>query len=148
MGELLKIIYYLTYFDRRVLAIPIVTSLDSAILPLPKEFIVAGMSLLIAFASGLDGIFQWQHTWREYSRRIVQIETLIGWWEIQVAKAKQLSDPKDISASLGEAVEKLLRAVEEAVSAEMDAFFSVIPKLQTAQAPQASATSATEVRDE
>jgi hypothetical protein len=39
------------------LCIPLITSVDRTLLPLSKEVIVAVMSLCIAFASGLEGIF-------------------------------------------------------------------------------------------
>jgi hypothetical protein len=88
------------------------------------------MSLLIALAGGLEGLHQWQRTWREYSSQIVQIETLIGLWEIQVAKARQLSDAKEVSDTLGKATEKLLSSVNQAVMTEMGTFFSEREKAQ------------------
>jgi hypothetical protein len=113
------------------LAIPVVVTFSPAeIGPVQKELIVSLMSLLIALAGGLEGMHQWQRTWREYSTRIVQIETRIGLWEIQVARARQLSDAKEVSDILGEATEKLLSSVNEAVTTEMGTFFSEREKAQ------------------
>jgi len=107
------------------LGIPVVVTFSpAAIGPVQKELIVSLMSLLIALAGGLEGLHQWQRTWREYSTRIVQIETLIGLWEIQVARARQLSDAKEVVDILGKATEKLLSSVNEAVTTEMGTFFS------------------------
>jgi hypothetical protein len=115
------------------LSIPIVASLDLTILGLPNKLILSLMSMLIALASGLEGIHQWQLTWKDYSGRIVEIETLIGLWEVQVAKAKQLHDVNDISNLLASSTEKLLTEVNKTVSAEMESFFTAVPPLQTSQ---------------
>jgi hypothetical protein len=88
------------------------------------------MSVLIALASGLEGIHQWQLTWKEYSGRIVQIETLIGLWEVQLVRARQLSDINEALSVLAWSTEKLLKEVNNAVSTEMESFFSTIPKLE------------------
>ncbi len=113
------------------LAIPVVVTFSpAAIGSVRRELIVSLMSLLIALAGGLEGLHQWQRTWREYSTRIVQIETLIGLWEIQLAKARQLSDAKEVSDILGKATEKLLSSVNEAVTTEMGTFFSEREKAQ------------------
>jgi hypothetical protein len=112
------------------LAIPIVTNLDFAALGLSK-LIISAMSLLIALITGLNEVFRWQHLWKEYSERIVQIDTLIGLWEIEVAKARHLSDPEKISEKLGEATEELVKSVETAVLTEMGTFFPTTPKKQT-----------------
>ena len=61
------------------------------------KLIISIMSLLIALIGGLEGIHQWEQTWKEYSRRIVQIETFIGVWDIEIASARQLPDLKDAS---------------------------------------------------
>lgn len=113
------------------LAIPLVVTFSPAAIGLePSKLIVSLMSLLIALAGGLEGLHQWQRTWREYSARIVQIETLIGLWEIQVAKARELSDGKDVSDILGKATETLLSSVKEAVMTEMGTFFTEREKAQ------------------
>ena len=113
------------------LAIPLVVTFSpDAIGFVQKNLIVSLMSLLIALAGGLEGLHQWQRTWKEYSTRIVHIETLIGLWEIQVARARQLSDAKEVSDILGKATEKLLSSVNEAVTTEMGTFFSEREKAQ------------------
>lgn len=113
------------------LAIPLVVTFSPDTIGLvQKELIVSVMALLIALAGGLEGLHQWQRTWREYSTRIVQIETLIGQWEIQVVKAGQLSDAKEVSDMLGRATEKLLSSVNEAVTTEMGTFFFEREKAQ------------------
>lgn len=113
------------------LAIPIVTNLGLNVTPHQLNMIITFMSLSIALASGLDGLHQWRTTWREYSKAIVQIETLIGLWGVKVANARQLANHDEVSKALGNATEELLRKVEEATFAEMDTFFSArsaIPK--------------------
>ncbi len=111
------------------LAIPIVANSDFMAVPIA----VSAMSLAIAFISGVSELRRWQHTWKEYSQGIVQIETLIGSWEIKVAEARQLSRPEEISAALGTATEELLRLVTQAVSAEMEDFFRPAPKAPPTQ---------------
>jgi hypothetical protein len=106
------------------LAIPIVVALDVPAWPLPKDLVVSLMSLAIALASGLEGLHQWQRTWREYSSRIVQIETLIGRWDLAVMGARSLADSNAAEAALRKATEDLLLSVEQAVLTEMDTFFS------------------------
>jgi low affinity Fe/Cu permease len=112
------------------LSIPLVASVDFTIFGMPNTFVVSLMSVLIALASGLEGIHQWQLTWKEYSGRIVQIETLIGLWEVQLVRARQLSDINEASSVLAWSTEKLLKEVNNAVSTEMESFFSTIPKLE------------------
>ena len=106
------------------LAIPVVVAFDATAWPVPKELIVSLMSLTIALVSGLEGQHQWQRTWREYSSRIVQIETLIGRWDLEVMVASHLSDSKEADERLRKATENLMLSVEQAVLTEMDAFFS------------------------
>lgn len=117
------------------LVIPIITNLkfiSPASLPwLTKDLIVSTISLVIAFVTGISTLYQWQSTWKEYSKRIVQIDMLIGLWEIEVEEARHLSDSKSYSNALKEATEKLLRSVENAVSTEMEAFFSASQKTET-----------------
>jgi len=115
------------------LVIPIVANLDFTIPWLSTGIIVSIMSLLIAFLSGLGELHQWQHTWQEYSKAIVQIEALIGSWEIEVAGARQLSQPKEISDKLAKATHALLESVEQIVLIEMRAFFATTPKAPSAQ---------------
>ena len=113
------------------LAIPVaVTFSPDKIGSVPKDLMVSVMALLIALAGGLEGQHQWQRTWREYSTRIVQIETLIGLWEIEVARAGQLSDAKEASDAMGKATENLLSSVNQAVTTEMNTFFSEREKAQ------------------
>jgi hypothetical protein len=120
------------------LLIPIVVNFDftGPWTWLSKTLIVSLMSLSIAFVSGLSELCQWQSLWKEYSKRVVQIETLIGIWEIEVANARQLSDPREISAVLGKATETLLKSVDMAVVTEMETFFAAVPKAQAAQGSQ------------
>ncbi len=110
------------------LVIPIVTNLKftyPASAPwLTKEIIVSIISLVIAFVTGLSTLFQWSSTWKEYSSQIVQIDKLIGLWELEVAHARHISDQeKDISVYLQKATEKLINSVENLVSTEMRTFF-------------------------
>lgn len=106
------------------LAIPIVINLDLDVTPHQQRMVITFMSLSIALASGLDGLHQWRTTWREYSKAIVHIKTLIGLWEVEVANARRLANNDEVSKALGAATEELLRKVEEATFAEMDTFFS------------------------
>lgn len=109
------------------LVIPVVANLDFAA---PwKGIIVSIMSLFIALISGLAEFHQWQRTWQEYSKAIVQIEGLMDSWELDVARARQLSHPKEISEELAEVTETLLESVEQIVLTEMRAFFAATPKL-------------------
>ena len=65
------------------LLIPIVVNFDfiNHSTWLSKTLIVSLMSLSIAFVSGLSELCQWpQSLWKEYSKKVVQIETLIGIW--------------------------------------------------------------------
>jgi len=113
------------------LTIPLVVTFSPAAIGLvQKELIISLMSLLIALAGGLEGLHQWQRTWREYSARIVEIETLIGLWEIQVSKARLLSDVGEGAEILSQATEKLLSSVNESVMREMGTFFSEREKAQ------------------
>jgi hypothetical protein len=117
------------------LTIPIVVHIDQTTFELlSQNLVVSLMSVLIALAGGLEGLHQWQLTWREYSSRIVQIETLIALWEVQVARARQLSEAKDASEALYAATEHLLLSVEKAVLTEMEGFFSERSKTQQRQA--------------
>jgi hypothetical protein len=88
------------------------------------------MSLSIALVTGLDGLHQWRTTWREYSRAIVQIKTLIELWKVKVAGARQLGNHDDVSKALGEATEELLRKVEAVNLREQDIFFSARSAIQ------------------
>ncbi|MDM0116718.1 SLATT domain-containing protein [Variovorax sp. J22R133] len=129
--------FYAQWFGAAVLiislAIPFVTNFGSELVTQRRvDMIVTLMSLLIAAASGLDGLHQWRTTWREYSKGIVQLRTLIGLWDVKVANARQLTNHDQVSKALGEATEELLNKVEQTVSAEMDTFFSArsaIPKI-------------------
>ena len=115
------------------LVIPIVANLDFTARGLSKELSVSVMSLLIALITGLNEVFRWQHLWKEYSERIVKIDTLIGLWEIEVANARQLSDPKEVSTVLGKATQNLVNSVQQTVSTEMETFFRATPRTQSAQ---------------
>jgi hypothetical protein len=106
------------------LAIPIVTNLHLNVTQPSLNMIVTFMSLSIALLTGLDGLHQWRTTWREYSKAIVRITTLIGSWEVKVANARQLANRDEVSKTLGNATEELLSKVEEAKVTEMDTFFS------------------------
>jgi hypothetical protein len=106
------------------LTIPIITNLDLKVPQHLLNLIITSMSLLIALVSGLEGLHQWRTTWKEYSKSIVQIKTLIGLWEIKVAKARRLTNHDDIAKELSEATEKLLSEVEKVTFAEMGAFFA------------------------
>jgi hypothetical protein len=112
------------------LSIPLIASLDYPMFGFPRRFIMSLMSAVIALASGLEGIHQWQLTWKEYSGRIVQIETMIGLWEAQLVKARQLYDIEEVSSVLASSTEKLLKEVNNSVSTEMESFFSTIPKFE------------------
>jgi len=90
----------------------------------PKDLTISIMSLLIALAAGLEGMHQWQQTWKDYSRAIVQIETLVGVWEIEILCAERLANVEDASKALDTATKMLLSSVERVVSAEMEGFFS------------------------
>lgn len=115
------------------LAIPIVTNLDLPVTQHQLNMIITFMSLSIALVSGLDGLHQWRTTWREYSKAITLITTLIGLWEVKVANARHLGSHDEVSKALGEATEELLRKSEEAVLAEMDTFFSARSAIQKSE---------------
>ena len=110
------------------LVIPIVTNLKFTFFAsapwLTKELIVSAMSLVIAFITGINTLFQWQSTWKEYSSSIVQIDKLIGLWELEVAHARRLSDSEiNTSKYLQKVTENLINSVENTVSTEMKTFF-------------------------
>lgn len=115
------------------LVIPVVANIDFT--ASRKGITISILSLLIAFISGFSEIHQWQRNWREYSKAIVQIEGLIGLWEIEVTKTRlkagQLPDPKEvkeISGQLARATDILLESVEKIVLTEMQAFFATAVK--------------------
>ena len=112
------------------LAIPIVTNVGFDLTPHQLNMIITVMSLSIALVTGLDGLHQWRTTWREYSRAIVQIKTLIELWKVKVAGARQLGNHDDVSKALGEATEELLRKVEAVNLREQDIFFSARSAIQ------------------
>jgi hypothetical protein len=119
------------------LAIPVVaTSGLEKLGPVKIEIIISLMSLLIALTSGLEGLHQWQRTWREYSSRIVQIEGFLGSWETDVMSARYLADSHQVSEALRKATERLLQAVGQSVLTEMDIFFSERSRAQ--QDPRAA----------
>lgn len=86
--------------------------------------IVSLMSLSIAFISGLEGLKQWRKTWKDYSKAIVDIETLINRWEIEVASAKQSTNSKEVDEKLKKATQNLVGQVELTVETEMGGFFA------------------------
>jgi hypothetical protein len=115
------------------LTIPIVTNFGDSLVDFPSKLIISIMSLLIALAGGLEGMHQWQQTWKEYSRRIVQIETFIGLWDIEIARAERLANVEDASEAVSTATEKLLSSVESDVLKEMEAFFSQRSRAQQSE---------------
>jgi len=104
--------------------------------------IVSILSLLIALISGIRESTQWTRLWREYSQAIVEIEALIGAWEIEIAKARSLTDLTKITDILEKATTTLLASVNKIVLAEMGAFFTVIPKTPQAQVQHDEPTAA------
>ena len=73
--------------------------------------------------SGLQELFKWESVWKEYSRRIIEIESSIGLWELEVTRASRLSDASKVDDKLFEATNWLLRAVDQSVLTEMEKFF-------------------------
>lgn len=121
------------------LLIPLVSNLENfkiQVLDVLKDkttFIVSVMSLMIAFISGLEQLHQWRKTWQDYSKAIVDIETFINEWEIEVAAAKQLPNPEEVNKKLKVATQNLVRKVELTVETEMGGFFAARNKDQVDQ---------------
>lgn len=144
--------FYIKYIDKKrlpaerakaiilglSLLIPIVANLPG--FDPYKGIIVAVMSLSIALLSGLNDLYQWEHLWRAYSQARIQIESLLGLWELNVAHARQLSDPNKLNDTLEQATETLLKSVDQIVSTEMGTFFTA-----TQHTPETSRTSGTEL---
>ena len=137
-----RVVPRLTYYQQRVdkrrlaarvsgvtilalsLIIPVVTNFLPGAIGMWSKLVISVMSLSIALVTGLKEFFRWEATWKEYSTRIVQIETLIAEWELKVAGCRHLQDSKDVDGKRNEATFALVRAVEQSVLTEMQAFFS------------------------
>jgi len=101
-----------------------------------NSMIVSILSLLIALITGIRESTQWARLWRVYSHAIVQIENLLASWELEIAKARLLDDSTKVTEAVENATKILKDSVERIVQAEMDSFFTSIPKRSTADAPQ------------
>jgi hypothetical protein len=108
-----------------ILALSLVIPVFNSATSRSMQITASCLSLVIALVTGLNEIFKWQEAWKEYSRRIIQIETLIAIWNLEVARCRVLSDdPKEVEAKVIEATAKLLKETESSVFSEMEAFFS------------------------
>ena len=89
-----------------------------------KNFIVAGLSAIIAILTGLTTYFRWEVAWRSQTEALFALQGLRAEWE--AAKARSLSTPS--SAALGDlaaAFELFRSKTFEVVHGEMGDFFTV-----------------------
>jgi hypothetical protein len=122
-----KYLTYFTYFLVGVisfLVIPYVTNFhpdNSA--GISNTSIISGASILLGVVSVFKESFKWDVIWKQYSTCIVQIESAIGHWKLEVEKTLLLSDMNEVNEKLNEATDRLLSTVDKAVLSEMKIFF-------------------------
>jgi hypothetical protein len=109
------------------IVIPIVTNfVPENAAGISNKAIISGASILLALVSVVQEKFKWELLWNQYSTRIVQIESAIGRWELEVADSRILSDEKEANEKLKEATNRLLSVVDELVLSEMKIFFGTV----------------------
>ena len=108
-----------------LLLIPLATNfLPDNALGVSTKLLISGASLLIGLVSGLQELFKWDAVWHQYSTRIVEIESAVIRWELEIVRLKQRSDDSAARKELIDATKVLLLSVDQAVLSEMEEFFS------------------------
>jgi hypothetical protein len=108
-----------------IFIIPLATSvLPESTAGISRAVVVTVASLALGLVSGLQGIFQWERVWRDYSTRIVQIQSADTLWKLEAQRARAIADPTLLDEQLYTATKTLLLTVDQAVLSEMESFFA------------------------
>lgn len=89
-----------------------------------NKFIISTASLLIGLISGLQELFKWESVWRQYTVRIIEIESAIALWELELVRASEIVSAKDLNERLFDVTKTLLQMVDNSVLAEVKKFFT------------------------
>lgn len=129
-----RIVYYQTHiFLPHVLfrGAGIVTILFSAALPVvsvisfrSKDYVLSGMSIVIAVVTGLTSFFRFERTWRGRLTALIAIEQYCAKWELELTNARLRLQPNEQIDHVYKATSDLLTNVGNVVSSASEGFFS------------------------
>ena len=104
-----------------------------------KDAAVSLAALTIAFLTGLNSFFRWEHAWQGYRQTQYALDHLLALWELRVIEAKhQPNTQKAIDMAI-RATEQLLLDARAVTSAETNEYFKQVqmPQLAVAEGRKA-----------
>jgi hypothetical protein len=112
--------------------IPLATNfLPEDTFSLSNKLIISTASLLIGLISGLQELFKWESTWRQYTIRIIEIESAIALWQLELLRTTEIATTKELNERLFDVTKTLLQTVDNAVLAEVEKFFASSKREET-----------------
>jgi hypothetical protein len=89
-----------------------------------KSLILSVMSVAIAALTGLRSFYRWEHSWRGRVLVKLALEGLSAKWELEIARARLLVNPKDRLELVYSATNDLIADVRNVCSSETKEFFT------------------------
>lgn len=98
---------------------------------LGRDLVLSGAALVIAALTGLNSFYGWDQAWRSRQQTAETLDHLIATWRIQMAGARQESDPGKQRDLVATAAQELIDKVRVTTGAEAEQFFSRVRLPQT-----------------
>ncbi len=116
------------------ISLPFITQLFS------QEYqpqVASAIAWLIALVAAANSFFNWQKSWQLYTQTQLTLQFALSDWELRIAEARAAASDEEGIKVLQMALERLAKAVSEAVANETAQYFEGV-KVPDAHSPKSS----------